>query len=226
MRSRGRPRSTDDPRRPRASDGEPRRGPGVEVGIERAASKIEPGAPAERPTLEQVRSSRPRIARASRVGRGGSQRAAGDARGAVGQTHPFSTSGGMTPGWPRATGSGPSVSFDVSTKSTPSRVHPDREAVHAPRRRAVPLAGDLGPEPVVARLVARAAHPEVLEARVGAAAQVRAALRQGADVEGRPSPVGSSPANQPPRFGSIDHDERSAPRRHMPGTPRRSGARR
>src|SRR5512134_2816894 len=57
----------------------------------------------------------------------------------------------------------------------------DREAVHATRRRPVLLAGDLGPEPVIARLVAGAVQPEVLDARVRAAAQVRTDLRQRSD---------------------------------------------
>ena len=70
----------------------------------------------------------------------------------------------------------------------------DREAVHAPRRRAELGAVGLDPEPVVARAVARAFEPEVLEARVRLAAEVRAALVQRPDVEGLPLPAVSSPA--------------------------------
>ena len=40
--------------------------------------------------------------------------------GSSSQAHPFSTSGGITPGIPRATGSGPSVIVRLSTNSTPS----------------------------------------------------------------------------------------------------------
>src|SRR6188508_1095922 len=65
-------------------------------------------------------------------------------------------------------------------------VHADPEAVHAPRRRAVLGALGLDAQPVVARPVAGALHPEVLEARVRLAAQVRAALVQRADVQRGP----------------------------------------
>src|SRR6186713_2038905 len=59
----------------------------------------------------------------------------------------------------------------------------DREAIHPARRRAVGGAVGLDPEPVVARAVTRALEPEVLEARVRLATEVRAALVEGADVE-------------------------------------------
>src|SRR4029078_168494 len=59
-----------------------------------------------------------------------------------------------------------------------------REAVHAPRGRPVLGAGGLDPEAVVARPVAGALEPEVLDARVGPAAEVRAALVERPDVEG------------------------------------------
>src|SRR5258707_2590389 len=61
-----------------------------------------------------------------------------------------------------------------------------REAIHAPGRGPVLRPLGLDPEPVVARAVARAFHPEVLQARVRLAAQVRAALVQRPDVEGDP----------------------------------------
>src|SRR6187401_3014645 len=59
----------------------------------------------------------------------------------------------------------------------------DREAIHSARRGAELSAVGLDPEPVVARAVARALEPEVLEARVRLASEVRAALVEGADVE-------------------------------------------
>ena len=40
--------------------------------------------------------------------------------GSIGHVHPFSTSGGITPGIPSATGRGPRVSLVWSTNSTPS----------------------------------------------------------------------------------------------------------
>src|SRR6185436_21186810 len=61
----------------------------------------------------------------------------------------------------------------------------DAEPVHAawrgPERRTV----GLDAQPVVARAMARTLQPEVLQARVGLAAQVRAALVERPDVEGR-----------------------------------------
>ena len=59
----------------------------------------------------------------------------------------------------------------------------DREAVHATRGGPERGPVRLDPEPVVARPVARALEPEVLEARVRLAAEVRAALVQRPDVE-------------------------------------------
>src|SRR3954453_11493050 len=58
----------------------------------------------------------------------------------------------------------------------------DAEAVHGARRRPVLGARGLLAEPVVARAVARALEPEVLDARVGLAAEVRTALVERAHV--------------------------------------------
>src|SRR5262245_33759776 len=52
----------------------------------------------------------------------------------------------------------------------------DREPVHATRRRPELRAVRLDPEPVIARAMARTLEPEILEARIRLAAQVRAAL--------------------------------------------------
>src|ERR1035437_749137 len=60
-----------------------------------------------------------------------------------------------------------------------------REAVHAPGRRAVLGAEGLDPQPVVARAMAGAFEPEVLEARVRLAAQVGTALVERPDVDVR-----------------------------------------
>ena len=65
------------------------------------------------------------------------------------------------------------------------RVHLDRIPIQPARCRPEELTRGLDPEAVVPRLVAGAVEPEVLDARVRAAAQVRAALRHRADVEGR-----------------------------------------
>ena len=90
------------------------------MGIERAAYEIEAGPQGGWPRGEHgeqlVRiavAPRPRVEAEpgpSRCSRGGS----------IGHAHPFSTSGGITPGIPSATGNGPSVSLVWSTKSTPS----------------------------------------------------------------------------------------------------------
>src|SRR6478609_8880290 len=64
-------------------------------------------------------------------------------------------------------------------------VDSDREAIHPARCGAVCGAVGLDPEAVVARAVARALEPEVLEARVRLAAEVRAALVESAHVESR-----------------------------------------
>ena len=61
-----------------------------------------------------------------------------------------------------------------------------REAVHPARRGAVLGAGRLDAEPVVARPVAGAFHPVVLDAGVRLAAEVRAALVERANVERGP----------------------------------------
>src|SRR3954470_3655400 len=58
----------------------------------------------------------------------------------------------------------------------------DAEAVHRPRRRPVLRSGGLLAQPVVAGPVTRALEPEVLDARVGLAAEVRAALVEGPHV--------------------------------------------
>ena len=101
----------------------------------------------------------------------------------------------------------------------------DREAVHAARRRPVLFARDLGPEPIVARLVAGAVQPEVLDARVRAAAQVRTDLRQGADIE-RAAVAGLVDAVQedPPTQDRAASRTHALPERR-PGTPRRSAGR-
>src|SRR5215203_6105176 len=71
-------------------------------------------------------------------------------------------------------------------REDPVRVHLDAEAVHATRGRTALRAGDLDAEAVVAGPVARALQPEVAQAGIGLAAQVRAALVHGADVDRRP----------------------------------------
>src|SRR5215203_3427743 len=94
---------------------------------------------------------------------------------------PVGERGGSMPGCPTATGSGPRVILPVSTVRTPSllTLTPKRSI----RRGAVLRACRLDAQPVVARPVARALEPEVLEARVGLAAEMRAALVQRADVD-------------------------------------------
>src|SRR4051812_21167420 len=62
----------------------------------------------------------------------------------------------------------------------------DAEAVHSARGGTVLRTRGLDPQAVVPRAVARALHPEVLEARVRLAAEVRAALVQGTDVDRLP----------------------------------------
>src|SRR5207244_615041 len=62
-------------------------------------------------------------------------------------------------------------------------VHRTREAVHAPRCRSVLRAQRLDAKPVIARAVAGAFEPEVLQARVRLAAEMRAALVQGPHVD-------------------------------------------
>src|SRR3989304_2753985 len=52
--------------------------------------------------------------------------------------------------------------------------------------RAVGKAGGLDPQPVVPRAVAGALQPEVLEAWIGLAAEMRAALVEGPDIERGP----------------------------------------
>ena len=90
----------------------------MQLGIECAAEQVQAGAPAERTlaeevadlvavTLPPVARVKTQPARRSRSLRSGFY------------THPFSTSGGITPGSPSATGNGPRVNRDVSTNSTP-----------------------------------------------------------------------------------------------------------
>ena len=112
------------------------------------------------------------------------------------------------PGCPTAMGSGPSVILPVSTVRTPSLLDLDAEAVHAARRRAVLGAGGLDAQPVVARPVARALEPEVLEARVGLAAEVRAALVERADVDVRPVAGGVLARDEPLLARVHEDDER------------------
>src|SRR5689334_10768751 len=66
----------------------------------------------------------------------------------------------------------------------PGAVDRDREAVHAPRRRPERRAIRLLAETVVARAMARTLEPEVLQAWVRLAAEVRATLVQRPHVEG------------------------------------------
>src|SRR6478752_910034 len=87
------------------------------------------------------------------------------------------------------------------------RVDRDREAVHAPRRGPELGAIGLGPEPVVARAVARALEPEVLEAWVRLAAEVRAALVERADVEGLAVPGRVLARDEPLLSGVVQDDE-------------------
>src|SRR6478609_5740420 len=63
------------------------------------------------------------------------------------------------------------------------RIDRDREPVHAARRGAERGAVRLDPKPVVARAVARALEPEVLEARIRLAPEMRATLVERPDVE-------------------------------------------
>src|SRR5829696_5568245 len=84
----------------------------------------------------------------------------------------------------------------------------DAEAVHPARRGAVLRACRLDAQPVVARPVARALEPEVLEARVGLAAEMRAALVQRADVDVRPVAGGVLARNEPLLAGVDEDDER------------------
>src|SRR6476646_5599797 len=62
-------------------------------------------------------------------------------------------------------------------------VHGDRESVHRARSGAEGRTVRLDPEPVVPRPMTGAFEPEVLEARVGLAAEVRTALVERANVE-------------------------------------------
>ena len=94
----------------RRDGGRPRRDRWVEPGVERAAHQVHPVAPADRSGLEQGRHL-VAVARAPAAGVEAQQPVT---------MQPFSTRGGMIPGWPSATGSGPSVILRVSTVRTPS----------------------------------------------------------------------------------------------------------
>ena len=181
----------------------------VEMRVDRAADQVEPPAPADsrparaREDLGLVASApgarvqpeqrRRRRAAATDAARSSAAAARDERR--------------LDPGWPSAIGSGPSVTRDVSIVSTPSRVDLDREPVHRAVGRPVLRASRLDPHAVVARLVARAVEPEVLDARVRPAAQVRADLRQGPDVE-RGAVAGRVAARGPAAARRVDrHDE-------------------
>ena len=104
----------------------------------------------------------------------------------------------------------------MSTVRTPACVDLDREPVHRAVRRPELRPFGLDAEPVIARLVARAVEPEVLDARVRSAAEVRTDLRDGTDVQRR-ALAGRVGPRSPCTAGRIDrHDE--GPRvRHVRG---------
>ena len=125
------------------------------------------------------------------------------------QMQPVGVRGGIRPGWPSATGSGPSVILPVLMVSTPA---PSTEIEkRSMPRGAGPNCGAvrLDPEPVVARPVARALQPEVLQARVRLAAEVRAALVERADVERR-AVAGRVLAGQEALLAGVDQDDERA----------------
>ena len=137
---------------------------------------------------------------------------------------PVGVRGGMMPGWPRATGSGPSVILPVSIVSAPAPSTEIEKRSMLARRRAELRAVGLDAETVVARAVAGTLQPEVLHARVRLAAQVRAALVQRPDVEGR-AVTGGVLAGEEPLLGRVDEDdERASVRRSRPGSPRSIGS--
>src|SRR5688572_12407824 len=91
----------------------------MDVGIQRTEHEVEPCPPAQWSSLEDGRHLIPvAIPPGTRVqlqpgGPGSSSRS-------ILQTHPFSTSGGITPGWPSGIGDGPKVTFEVSMNRTPA----------------------------------------------------------------------------------------------------------
>ncbi len=89
------------------------------VRVDRAADEVQPHPSVERPRLEDG-SHLDLVPLAPVAGIQAQPARAGDPVRSILQTHPFSTSGGITPGWPSATGSGPRVTFVVSMNSTPS----------------------------------------------------------------------------------------------------------
>ena len=122
---------------------------------------------------------------------------------------PVGVRGGMRPGWPSATGSGPSVILPVLMvrTPTPSTVIEKRSMLRGAGPNWAPSA--LMPEPVVARAVARALEPEVLEARVRLAAEVRAALVERPDVERR-AVAGRVLAGEEPLLAGVEQDHEGA----------------
>src|SRR4029079_2831926 len=87
------------------------------------------------------------------------------------------------PGLTERAGEGPEGDLARVDGQHAGRVDRDREPVHATRRRSERRAVRLDPEPVIPRPVTGAFEPEVLETRVGLAAEVRTALVERADVE-------------------------------------------
>ena len=126
-RRRRRPQAAADERR----DGRhPRRRRRVQPGVERAAQQVEPGrarrrgarSSSARDLVAVALAPRPRV----EAGRAPDLTCSRSRRG-----------GGMSPGWPRATGSGPRVTVDGVDRQDAVGVDLDRVAIHPARRRPV-----------------------------------------------------------------------------------------
>ncbi len=126
----------------------------MEMGVERSADDVETVAKARRP-LGQQGGELVAVAPAPRAGIERDETGAAGwpgrgHRGILPQVQPLAVFGGMMPGWPSATGSGPSAEMRAVDGQHAVGVDRHPEPVHPPRRRPEGLPGRLDPEPVVA----------------------------------------------------------------------------